>query len=77
MNKLNENETKALNAIIDTCDDLDGYLFTRLTDAIVALCALFGDGHVAGGYYASLLDKGYLSLEPDDFYGMGLWVERC
>ena len=75
MTNLNENERKALNAIIDTCDDLDGDLFTRMTDAMLAVMEAFDwNGHVAGGYMASLIKKGYLEEEPDDFYGMGLWV---
>ena len=74
MTNLNENEKKALDAIIATCDDLDGDLFTRRGDALRALVELFRDGFRAGGYYIDLMNKGYLSEEEDDGYGMGLWV---
>ena len=75
MTKLNANERRALNVIIDTCDDLDRDLFTRLIDAAQALMDAFdGNGQVAGGYIADLMKKGYLDLEEDDFYGAGLWV---
>ena len=74
MAKLNENEKRALEAIKDTCDDLDGYLFTRRNDAMLALVELFRDGLRAGGYYIDLLNKGFIEEEPDSFYGMGLWV---
>lgn len=77
MAKLNENEKKALDAIISTCDDLDGDLFTRLSDAITALMQEFNtNGHVAGGYIITLMNKGYIDLEPDDIYGVGLWVNQ-
>lgn len=72
---LNESERKALDAIIATCDELDGDLFTRMSDAMLAVIKLFDwNGHVAGGYVADLMKKGFLDEEPDDFYGMGLWV---
>lgn len=71
---LNENERKALEAIVETCDDIDGDLFTRRNDAVLALVKLFKDGFRAGGYYIDLLNKGYIDEEPDDFYGTGLWV---
>lgn len=75
MKNLNENERKALDAIIGTCDDLDGDLFTRLTDAVMAVMKAFDyNGQVAGGYIADLMKKGYLDEEPDEFYGMGIWV---
>lgn len=74
MTKLNENETKALNAIVGTCDEIEGDLFTRLKDAVFALVDEFGDGYVAGGYLVDLMEKGYLDVEEDDFYGTGIWV---
>lgn len=75
MKNLNENEAKALNAIIETCDDLDGDLYTRLSDAVLAVMKTFDyNGQVAGGYIADLMKKGYLDEEPDEYYGMGLWV---
>ena len=71
---LNDNERKALDAIVGTCDDLDGDLFTRRNDALLALVKLFKDGFRAGGYYIDLMNKGYLEEESDDGYGVGLWV---
>ena len=75
MKNLNENETKALNAILSTCDDLDGEMFTRLQDAVMAVMEVFDfNGQVAGGYISDLISKGYLDEEDDEFYGTGLWV---
>lgn len=75
MTKLNENEAKALDAIIATCDDLDGDLFTRMDAVAFALIELFKDGHVAGGYIIDLEKKGYLDFEePDPMYSTGIWV---
>lgn len=72
---LNENEKKALDAILATCDDLDGDYFTRLIDAADAVLKAFdNNGHVAGGYISDLIRKGIITLEDDDFYGTGLWV---
>ena len=73
--ELNENEKRALNAIIETCDDLDGELFTRVTDAGTAVLEEFDyNGHVAGGYITDLINKGFIEIEEDDFYGDGMWV---
>lgn len=75
MKNLNENERKALDAIIETCDDLDGDLFTRKEDAAMAVLKAFDyNGQVAGGYISQLIDKGYLDFEEDDGYGIGVWV---
>lgn len=81
MKKLNENERTALDAIVETCDDLDGDLFTRLEDAMEAVTKALGgnwkrteDRFAAGWYIADLMKEGYLDEEPDEFYGMGLWV---
>lgn len=74
MKRLNENERRALDVIVETCDDLDGDLFTRMSDVVLALVGVFHDGKVAGGYIADLIRKGYLDVEPDDFYGDGVWV---
>ena len=73
MRNLNENETIALNAIIDTCDEIENDLFTRLSDAMLALVDAFKDGKTAGGYFTDLQAKGYLELE-EDAYGVGVWV---
>ena len=43
MHNLNENEIKAMNAILETCDDIDGEYFTRLGDAVLALVKIFGN----------------------------------
>ena len=74
MTTLTKGESRALNLIIDTCDDLDDYLFTRREDAIAALVDHYGDAQVAGGYYTNLLKKGYIEEEGDDGYGVGVWV---
>ena len=41
VNNLNENEIKAINAILETCDDIDGEYFTRIDDAIMAIVKVF------------------------------------
>lgn len=75
MKSLNANETKALNAILEDCDDIEGEYFTRQKDAIKALTKVFGDAKVAGGYFTDLSDKGFLAIDDeDDFYGTGIWV---
>lgn len=75
MRNLNENEIKAMNAILETCDDIYGEYFTRQKDAIKALIKVFGDAKVAGGYFTDLSDKGFLEIDDeDDFYGTGIWV---
>ena len=58
--KLTANEIKALAAIIDTCDDIDGDLFTRIPDALDAMFEVFGDCAMADRYYTDLLKKGYI-----------------
>lgn len=73
---LNENEKKALAAIVATCDNLDGDLFTRWSDLMNAVIKAFDmNGQVAGGYVKDLLDKGIIEPdEDDDTYGTGVWV---
>lgn len=78
---LNENENKALEAIVSTCEDLDGDLFTRLDDAIDAVAEMISGNpesrearFSAGAYITDLLKKGYIDEEPDDIHGMGIWV---
>lgn len=76
MKNLNENEMRALFAVIDTCDELDGELFTRLPDVMAKLSLdVFDDPNACGGYVTQLQRKGYLSFEEDDGYGMGIWVD--
>lgn len=73
--KLNENERKALDIILDTCDDIGEDYFTRMEDIVMPLLKAFDwNGQVVGGYITDLMKKGFLDEEPDDFYGMGLWV---
>lgn len=74
MKNLNENERRALDVIIETCDDLDGDLFTRLQDIVLALIKEFGDGHAVGGYITQLQKKGFIDFDDDDGYGVGIWV---
>ena len=74
MQKLNENEIKAMNAILETCDYIDGEYFNRLGDAILALCEVFGNGTDAGAYLMALVNKGALEMD-EDAYGIGLWVK--
>ena len=73
MHNLNENEIKAMNAILETCDDIDGEYFTRLGDAVLALVKTFGNGNVAGGYFTALENKGVLEMDEDSC-GPCLWV---
>ena len=60
---LNENETKAIKAICDDCDDIDGYGFTRVTNMVLALMRVFNNGQVVGGYISDLMDKGLIEVE--------------
>ena len=72
--KLTADEKRALAAIIETCDNLDGDLFTRPADAVLAIIDTLGcSGQAAGGYITSLGNKGILDTEEDG-YGLGFWV---
>ena len=72
--KLTADEKRALGAIIATCDNLDGDLFTRPADAVLAIIDTLGcSGQAAGGYITSLGNKGILDTEEDG-YGLGFWV---
>lgn len=72
--KLTADEKRALAAIIGTCDTLDGDLFTRPADAVLAIIDALGcSGQAAGGYITSLGNKGILDTEEDS-YGLGFWV---
>lgn len=71
MTKLNENENKALSAICDDCDELDGYGFTRVGDALIALIGVFGDPKVAGGYITDLIKKNLIEF---DLHEDEVWV---
>lgn len=73
VNNLNENEIKAINAILETCDDIDGEYFTRIDDAIMALVKVFGNGNIAGGYFTALENKGVFETDEDSC-GPCLWV---
>ena len=63
---LNENEKRAMRAICDDCDDIDGYGFTRMGDMAYALLSEFGNSHVAGGYMSDLDEKGLIDICYDD-----------
>ncbi len=74
INGMNENELKAFNVICADCDELDGYGFTRVSTAILELVKAFdNNGHVAGGYFRSLSDKGVFDYEVIDDE---IWVNR-
>lgn len=65
--KMNENEVKALKAICNDYDEIDGYGFTRPADMAWALFEAFDhNGQVAGGYITSLVDKGLIELDMVD-----------
>lgn len=69
---LNENERKAMTAICDDCDDLDGWGFDRPSDMMLALLDAFdGNPHRAGGYLKDLIDKGLVEIEP---YEDEVWI---
>lgn len=72
MKHLNENEVRAMKAICADCDELDGYGFTRPTDMVVALAKEFGNGQVAGGYLADLMEKNLIEV---DVFDDTVWVE--
>lgn len=64
---LNENERKALGAIIDTCDEIDGEGFTRQVPMMLAVMKVFdNNGQRAGGYIADLINKNLIMIEPTE-----------
>lgn len=73
MKNLNENEAKALRAICDDCDELDGWGFTRISPMVLAVMAAFdNNGQVAGGYIRDLMDK---NLIEADAHEDTVWIE--
>ena len=64
---LNDNEKRALKAICDDCDDLDGWGFTRVSSVANVLADVFdGNPQRAGGYIKCLADKGYVDVNVFD-----------
>ena len=68
---MNDNETKAIRAICDDCDELDGWGFTRPGHMVAALLKVFRSGEVAGGYIRDLMDKNVIDV---DFRDDTVWV---
>ena len=67
-------EIKALMAICNDCDDIEGEGFTRPADALLLVLGIFrGDGDMAGKCVKALADKGAISF---DFEDDTLWVDR-
>lgn len=70
---MSDNEKKALSAICNDCDELDGWGFTRIADMVMAVCAEFGNNaQVAGGYISDFIAKGIIEL---DEIGNEVWVK--
>lgn len=63
MIKLNDNEAKAMRAICQDCDEIDGYGFTRISNMCEAVAIAFDRNyHKAGGYISALLDKNLIDM---------------
>lgn len=67
MTNFTENERKALNIICADCDEIDGYGYTTLNDAISALIESreWDNGQTIGAIVANLQKKGAISIEWD------------
>lgn len=73
MATLNENEVKALVAICNDCDEIEGEGFTRIGHMINALMGAFGNYQKVGGYIADLMEKDCIIVDAREDE---VWVPR-
>lgn len=71
--ELNWNETIAIKAICDDCDELDGYGFNRPKDVVEVLMEALDlpNKKAAGAYMADLEKKGLIDI---DTFEDEIWV---
>lgn len=66
LTKLNHGERKALETIVDGCDEIDGWGFHRPSLVMDDLVRELGNPHVVGGYLRDLIDKDLIEFDTID-----------
>lgn len=75
MKNLSSDEKKVLEIITDTCEDIDGELFTRFSDFASELFVNIDEAKNYMDCLGSLQYKGFITIDSD-VHGIGVWVEH-